>query len=116
MVSKCYDFIYKLRPVKEYEEDWYKLGWMPIKGSTWNLYSNKLFARSDVMGRAIGFHIMFGGAHNGWGRYWDRMDIRLSVWFRQIDFWIIWKIKVHKDGPTDLPDERKPLDLSGLKK
>lgn len=106
-----YEFIYKLKPVREYEPGWWKLAWKPIKMGTWNLYIHKLYSRSMMACRALGFHMCWGGTFNGWGRSWHRLDIRLSIWFWEINFWVIWKIHVMAEGPMDQNPPR-PLDLS----
>lgn len=100
-----YEYLYKLRPVREIEPNWYKLAWQPIRGGTWNLYTNRLWYHS------IGVHAYLGGDFNGWGRYCRRLDIKFSLISIEVNFWLVWDIRVHKDGPFD-QDPKRLLDLT----
>jgi len=64
---------------------WYKLRWKPIRNGTWNLC---LFKERDSKWRRLGIRFSKSCAHNGWGRMWDGFDIRISLYFWDINFWI----------------------------
>lgn len=105
-----YDFIYKMSVGKPVEGDlnWYRLKWKPIKMGTYNFYITNSMGR--LRSHLIGVRIYEVGAHNGWGRSWDGLNIIIGFFFFDINFWIRWNIEVHKDGPSDVSD-RKPLNL-----
>lgn len=117
-----YDWLYKLEVGKEIEPGWYKLKWRPIKnsaagdGGTWNLWFERQkverFLSSGWWGAStfLGFKIYKGGAHNGWGRSWERLDIEIGLLLFTINFWIKWNIHCHKDGPSDTAP-MKPLNI-----
>ncbi len=111
-----YDWLYAL-PVlgvdKPNGDDWFRLGWRSIKGGTWNLYAHRLYSRSMCACHMLGARLYCGGVHNGWGRDWSRVDIMLGLWWWEVNFFIIWRISVHKDGPLDVK-KRRPLDVSAL--
>ena len=105
-----YDFIYKLKIVKEDikhgGEGWYRLRWRPIKNGTYNFYISRRWNGC----RSIGIRIFEQSTHNGWARGWDGIGIDIDCFFFDIHFWAIYNILVHKDGPSDV-SHRKPLDI-----
>ena len=112
-----YDWIYKLKPVKEVEPGWWKLRWRPIKnridvphnGGTWNIYREQ-HGWVHKWWHMWGIQMWKTGVHNGWHRGWDRFDMRLGFGPIVINFWIKWNIIVHEDGPSDL-EPRRALDI-----
>jgi len=120
-VSCDYEFLKKLRPLKEMwpEKDpgWYKIQWRPIKNGMYNLYitTKGFFLGKHFIYRGMGFGIRTWpqGVHSGWNRSWKSFHIELNFLFWTLNFWIMWNIIVHKDGPSDW-HEKVPLDLSKL--
>jgi len=109
-----YEEIYKMKPISEDKEGWCKLMWKPIWFGTFFIYHEWSFG---VMGKRIwhrnpcllGFTFYTGnGAHNGWHRSYDMLDISIGLIFVTIRFWIKYNYIVHKDGPSDVSD-KKPL-------
>jgi hypothetical protein len=102
-----YDWIYKLPIGKEVEPGWYKLKWRPIRRGTWNMWINTNKVYRWNWNFAMGLDIWRGGAHNGWGRSYDRLDVILHCGYWNINSWIHWNVIVHKDGPQDGATKRK---------
>jgi len=111
-----YDFIYKLKPLyedlKRGGEGWWKLQWKPIKNGTYNLYVHSTMKSWSC--RMLGIRYYETGVHNGWHRSWDGFTVEIGFWFFTVNFWIIWNIVVHEDGPSDV-SERKKLSVFNLK-
>ena len=105
-----YEWIYKLRPVREVEPGWWKLRWRPLKNGTWNLYTTKGYPEY----RPVGVMIEKGGAYNGWGRRWSQANLRIGLWLLEINLWIRWGITVMEEGPQDVAEEdKRPLSIQG---
>ena len=104
-----YEFIYKLKPIKEVEPGWWKLRWKPIKNGTYNIFITKEMI--SYSHHFIGIRFYEVNAHNGWHRSWDGRAFEIGLLFFTIHMWIIWNIVVHEDGPSDVR-ERKPLNLT----
>ena len=118
-----YDFIYKLKPL--YEDlkvggkGWYRLQWRPIKNGTYNFYVTSNFfllgRRFCLRSFVLGLYLYPSGAHNGWNRGWKGFTVRIGLGLWDLNFWINWRIIVHKSGPSDVSDtDKRPLDLSRL--
>ena len=104
-----YEWVYKLKPIKEVEPGWWKLRWRPIKGGTWNAYSIKHFTRRYWQ---TGLLITRDGVRNGWGRFWESMEIIMALGFIKIHAWIRWNIVVQEHGPDDVAEkDKRPLDV-----
>lgn len=112
-MTSGYDAIYKMKPLYEDRrrggEGWYKLQWRPIWKGTFNLYWTKCWRGYRTLGVQIS---EAGGAHNGWGRSYDRLNVELFLYFLSIHFWAHFNFIVHKDGPSDITPMR-PLTLTG---
>lgn len=109
----AYEAIYKMKPLYEDRRrggvGWYKLQWRPIWRETFSIYCSKCWRGY----RQIGFEIgELGSAHNGWGRYYDRLNIDVFLWLFSIHFWVHYNFIVHRDGPLDV-SHPKPLVLTG---
>ncbi len=99
---------HKLKPVKEFEPNWWTLKWKPIKNGTWNLYTSKGY----IGYRRFGLKIEESNAHNGWGRSWDGFSIRLYLYWIEIDFWLHYNFMCMTDGPADVKCGRQPLNFN----
>jgi len=113
-VEKYLEWYYKLKPIKEVEPDWYKLKWKPIKYGTYNIWFYSAF-KSYLPTYLIGLRFWTSGYNRGWGKQWKGISVEFGLLFFEIHFWIRWNIIMHKDGPFDC-EEKRPLDLSGVKK
>lgn len=116
-----YDWIYKLPIGKNHQENpyWYELGWRPIWFGTYYCYFTfnnlmKFFSSGWCKAHTfLGIRINKGGAHNGWGRSWEKLDIEIGLILLTLHFWLRWKIVVMVEGPQDVAKEdRKPLNIS----
>lgn len=103
-----YEWIYKLKPIRETEGGWWKLKWKPIKMGTYNIYITS--CSKSWHSKMIGIRFYETNAHNGWHRYWDGLVLEIGFCFFIINFWIRWNIIVHKDGPSDITPT-KPLNI-----
>lgn len=106
-------WLYKLTPIRETEPGWYKLRWRPIRNGTWHFYKCKAWPRKW----SLGIKIYRGGAHNGWGRAWEDLNIQICFGrLGMIEAWIVWNIRVMGEGPGDVAEaQRRPLDLSRVR-
>ena len=112
MNKNSYWWVYELKPVREIEPGWYKLKWKPLKNGTWNVWTSKNFSICRRLGIEWGDH----GAHNGWGRSYKGLWLRLSFIWINVEFYILWDIQVMAEGPGDGGKENmRPLDLSKIK-
>ncbi len=86
---------------------WYKLGWRPIKNGTYNLtFWWTLRARSQKM---VGITWYQAGAHNGWGRSYDGIDIHIGLGVCTIDFWVHYNHACMAGDPFDTGDMKYSL-------
>lgn len=105
---KPYDeWLYKLKPKYECEPGWWKLAWRPIKNGTWNVYRS----RGSKRNWTCGVRLYRGGAHNGWGRSWDTVSLKIDFGrLGGFEAWITWNIRVMAEGPLDTATKR-PLEI-----
>ena len=102
-----YDDIYALKPVREVEPNWWKLRWRPLWRKTFSIYALRLWSH-----KSIGASVWWEHISNGWGRSYRRIDFRLCLIWWDVNAWIKWDYRVHKDGPFDVAEkDRRPLDI-----
>ena len=94
---RMYPDIYSLKPLREIDEDWWRLKWKPLWKKTFNLYVSPVYR---TLG--LGFRCWRGDARNGWNRSYKRLDIEVWLLFWTCSFWIKWDYIVHRGGPTDM--------------
>jgi hypothetical protein len=104
-MTDYYPEIYAMEPHREVEPGWWSLKWKPIRKGTFHFYC-------FTWEKNLGLYIRFNRIQNGWGRSYKRLDFNLGLGFRTYNAWIKYDYLVHKDGPSDVPDQdRRPLNI-----
>ena len=98
--------IHKLKPKKEIEPGYWKLKWKCIKHKgicedegTWNVYVQKCW-QYHYLGLMVDFALPADGSQ--YGRRHNSFNIRLGLWWCEVNFWVQWGFEastsVHGDG------------------
>lgn len=97
--------------IKSEKDGWFKFKWQPVlhrhsRDGTWNVYTTKTYYNF----RRLGMWLSKTGGYNGW---WKRLDIRISLWWVEIEAWIHYDFTAMEMGPAD---SDHPMDTEKIRK